>query len=565
MANAGDIVARLRLENDDFRRGAEAAKQDMDQMSAKAQEASASISTIQKISGAAFAGVTATIGTSVAMAANFEQGMARVRGITGATDEEFAALEDTARSLGRSTRFTTQQAAEGMQYLAMAGFDTNQIISSMPGVLNLASAAQLDLGASSDIVSNIMTGFGLSADETGRAVDVLVETMTSANTDLPQLGHAMKFVAPVASALGLDIEETATAIAKMSDAGIQGGRAGTALRAALLSLANPTGQTIKAFEKLGIEVTTADGAMKPLPELIGHINGKLDGMTEAQRTQTVAQLVGREAASGFIALLEQGEDSLAKYAQGLRDSEGAAQQMADTQNNTVLGAFDAFKSALADIGISIGQEYLPAIRQLLDGATDMVRTFGELDPQLISMTLNFAAVSSGIALATTTIIKLGAAIRGLFIAMGPGGWLIVGLSLLAGAIVAHNIEAEKMAQVNLETANSLNDMHTELSEAASRYQELRTESKLTTDEFGELLDIRKEMASNPEAAALEALQERFDELSKKSGLTNEQLEEMLGLNQTIVDRAPQTVEAHSAQGEAIAGVNDKLQEYIDGF
>ena len=120
MANAGDIVARLRLENDDFRRGAEAAKQDMDQMSAKAQEASASISTIQKISGAAFAGVTATIGTSVAMAANFEQGMARVRGITGATDEEFAALEYTARSLGRSTRFTTQQAAEGMQYLAMA-------------------------------------------------------------------------------------------------------------------------------------------------------------------------------------------------------------------------------------------------------------------------------------------------------------------------------------------------------------------------------------------------------------------------------------------------------------
>lgn len=184
MTNAGEVKARLTLENDEFKRKVSESKSQMGDLGTEADKTARSLGFIEKSAMLVGGAVVAGIGGSVKLAAEFEQGMARVKGITGATESEFVLLEDTARSLGRSTRFTTQEAAEGMQYLAMAGFDVNQIVGSMQGVLNLASARQLDLGSSADIVSNIMTGFGLSADESGRAVDVLVSTMTSANTDL---------------------------------------------------------------------------------------------------------------------------------------------------------------------------------------------------------------------------------------------------------------------------------------------------------------------------------------------------------------------------------------------
>lgn len=315
------------------------------------------------------------------------------------------------------------------------------------------------------------------------------------------------------------------------------------------------------MEDLGIEVTTADGAMKPLPELIGHINEKLDGMTEAQKTQTVAQLVGREAASGFIALLEQGEDSLAEYADGLRNAEGAAQQMADTQNDTVLGAFDALKSALSDVGISIGQEYLPAVREVIDGATDMVRNFGELDPQLVSMALNFAAVSSGIALATTTIIKLGGAVRGLFAAMGPGGWLIIGLSLLGGAIAAYVMEADKMTEVSLENANAMIESEASLRGQLDRYDELAQKTRLSNDELGLFMDYNTRIANEIDPSRIEALRNEQDQLAEKSGLSNAELNEMVGLNNELIGVLPDASASVTEHGNAILGGTDHLREY----
>ncbi|WDF02752.1 phage tail tape measure protein [Shouchella hunanensis] len=561
MANAGDIVARLRLENDDFRRGAEAAKQDMEQMSAKAKSVSDDIKTIQKISAAAFGGATAAIGGSIAMAANFEQGMARVKAISGATDEEFAALTQTARDLGRTTRFTSMDAADGLAYLSMAGFTATQSMEALPGVLNLAGAAGIDLGSSADIVSNILQGFGMSADDTGRAVDVLVEAMTSANTDLPQLGNAMSYVAPVASALGLSIEETTAAVAKLSDAGIQGGKAGTTLRMALLSLANPTGQTEKAMEKLGINVLTAEGAMKPLPELIGEIADKTEGMTDAQKTQTVAQLVGTQAASGFIALLDVGEDALADYTQGLKESEGAAQAIADTQNNTVLGAFDAFKSALADIGISIGNEYLPMVKDVLNGGADMLRKFGDLDPALVTTALNFIAISSGIGLAITTIGKLAIAIKGLYASMGPAGWLILGISLLGGAIISSKIAAEDFTEVNLELAETMIETQDALQLQIDQFDELSSKSRLTTDEFMELIDIQDELGRAVDQNRIDELTERQEALREKSGLSNDELNTMIGLNDSLIEKVPETAHAISEQGNRVVETTDSFKDY----
>lgn len=197
----------------------EQARSDMEKSSKKSQDLKKSMDAISKASIAVGGAVVAGIGGSVKIASNFESAMSRVKSITLATDDQFADLESTARQLASTTQYSASEIADGFSYLGMAGFEVNEIISSMPGVLTLASSAQLDLGRSSDILSNILTGFGMSAEESGRAVDVLAKTMTTANTDLPQLGDALKYVAPVASALGLDIEQTAAAIGKMSDAG----------------------------------------------------------------------------------------------------------------------------------------------------------------------------------------------------------------------------------------------------------------------------------------------------------------------------------------------------------
>lgn len=189
MANAGEIKARMTLDTSMFNAKMAKAKADMDRTSKSSRNLKNDLTTMRTGFLAIGTAAAVGIGAAVYTAANFEHSMQRVKALTSATDTEFAQMSETARHLGATTEFSASQAAEGMQYLAMAGFDVNEIISAMPNVLNLASAAQVDLGTSADIVSNIMTGFGMTAEETDRAVDVLVETMRSANTDLNQLGE----------------------------------------------------------------------------------------------------------------------------------------------------------------------------------------------------------------------------------------------------------------------------------------------------------------------------------------------------------------------------------------
>lgn len=569
MANAGEIRARLTLENAAFKRGMAEARKEMESSTKKSADFKKSIDAIQKGSAAVASAVVAGIGASVKIAADFEQAMAQVKAVTGATESEFTQLEKTARELGATTQFSASEAAEGMNFLAMAGFEVSEIIASMPGVLNLASSAAVDMGTASDIVSNILTGFGMSADETGRAVDVLVAAMTTANTDLPQLGQAMKYVAPVANALGLDIEDTATAIAKMSDAGIQGSQAGTALRAMLLSLANPTGQTVKAMEKLGIEVTNADGAMKPLPELIGHISGKMDGMTEAQLTQTAAQLVGTEAASGFLALLSVGEDGLADYTSELRNSAGAAEEMATIQNDTVNGAFKAFQSALSEVGISVGREFLPVVREIVDRGTDIVLVFGEMDSSTVALGLKMAGAAASVGLVVSTLVKLAKGIGGLFAAMGPAGWLIIGLAAVAaGAVLIHD-SMTRANEVNLDVANSLLEQESALRTSIDRYEELDGKLRLSNDELGKFVDLQSRIKSETDPKKIEELRIQQELLAEKSGLTNGELIELLELNDQLVKELPDSTVKITEQGnvllentEALRGYNDEQRERI---
>lgn len=329
-------------------------------------------------------GLDRVIGALVAFGkASIEEGMAfqkvmsNVAAVSGAVGKDFEALEKQAKALGSTTKFTATEAAEGMSFLAMAGFETNEIIAAMPGTLNLAAAANMDLADSADIVSNIIQGFGADAQNTGQFVDVLTKTFTTSNTSLQQLGAAMKFAAPVAKSLGMTVEDTAASIGVLGNAGIQGSLAGTTLRGVLLSLASPTKAAQAIMDELGIAVFDAQGNMLPMPQIIGNINRATAGMTQEQRNATLQTLVGARRLAGFNVLLAEGETSLQAYGNELRDSVGTAAEVADKQLDNLAGDFTLFQSALSGFKIGTFELLEPALRETAQAATWLATKLGE--------------------------------------------------------------------------------------------------------------------------------------------------------------------------------------------
>ncbi|UMQ50277.1 phage tail tape measure protein [Bacillus velezensis] len=548
----GEIRARLVLDMADWSRRSQQARNDMDQMGRSSANLSKQMGLIQKASLAVGGAVVAGIGVSVKKAADFEEAMSRVKAISGATGQDFEDLKNIAAKMGAETKYTAVEAAEGLQYLAMAGFSVKAQVGSLPAVLNLAAASGEGLGRSADIVSNIMTGFGIKAEDSGHAVDVLVKAMTTANTDLPQLGDAMKFVAPVAHSLGYSIEDTATAVAKMSDAGIQGSMAGTALRASLLHLTNPVGQSAKAMKKYGIEVKDAHGNLKPIPELVGHISKQFEGMTSAQKTAAAAQLVGVEAASGFVTLLGVGEKGLRNYSKTLKEAGGTADKVAKTQMDNLKGSFEQFTSALDGLGIAIGNEFLPTFRKIVETGTKVVEFLSELNPGIITTGLEMAGAAAAVALVASSMMKLGIAVRGLFVAMGPAGWVITGLSLLAGALVGVKAGYDQVNTVSLEAAETKQKEIDSINNLATEFEKLQNKTKLTAEEMAHYLDLNDRIKLETDSHAIKLMKEEQEGLRKKSGLTNNEFDRYLSLNDKVLEKAPITSKAITDQGNAFA-------------
>ncbi|ODB76119.1 phage tail tape measure protein [Bacillus velezensis] len=369
----------------------------------------------------------------------------------------------------------------------------------------------------------------------------------------------MKFVAPVAHSLGYSIEDTATAVAKMSDAGIQGSMAGTALRASLLHLTNPVGQSAKAMKKYGIEVKDAHGNLKPIPELVGHISKQFEGMTSAQKTAAAAQLVGVEAASGFVTLLGVGEKGLRNYSKTLKEAGGTADKVAKTQMDNLKGSFEQFTSALDGLGIAIGNEFLPTFRKIVDTGTKVVEFLSELNPGIITTGLEMAGAAAAVALVASSMMKLGIAVRGLFVAMGPAGWVITGLSLLAGALVGVKVGYDQMNTVSLEAAESKQKEIDSINGLTKEFDKLQNKTKLTADEFVYYLDLNDRIKTETDANSIKRMKEEQEELRKKSGLTNEEFNRYLDLNDKVIAKAPDTAAAISEQGNAAAKNTDALK------
>lgn len=305
--------------------------------------------------------------------AQFESKMNNVRAVSGATASQFSFLNEKAQELGATTRYTASQVAEGMSFMAMAGLNVGQIYGGIRPVLTLASAGNMELGQSADIVTNIMTGMGLTVGDLTRSVDVMAKTFTSSNTDLINLGYAFKYAAPAAATAGLEFEEVAAAMGLMGNAGVQGSMAGTAMRGAILRLLAPTKEAEKVMKDLGLRVTDASGKMLPLVEIIRQLEPL--SRQGAKGIEALNAIFGARPFQGVAAILRQGSDELERFTQMLRESGGTAEKIAEIQMEGLKGAFIELASAAEGLAVAIGESGLgKALEDLADGFTSVLRS-----------------------------------------------------------------------------------------------------------------------------------------------------------------------------------------------
>lgn len=330
--------------------------------------------------GAITGTATALGGVSIAAikaGSDFESQMSRVQAISGATGSEFDKLKDQAIQLGADTAFSSSQAAEGMENLAAAGFTTSEIIDAMPGLLDLAAASGEDLASSSDIAASTLRGFGLEAADAAHVADVLAANANKTNSSVADTGEAMKYVAPLARAAGLSLEETAAAIGIMANAGIQGAQAGTTLRGSISRLSSPTKEMSECMDSLGISFYDSEGKMKSLSEQIRMMKDATAGMTDEQKNNVLVTLYGQEALSGMLALMNEGDGALTELTHAYENCDGSAKAAAETMQDNLSGALDQLSGSAETLGIVFYESVSESLKETVKSATDSINNITE--------------------------------------------------------------------------------------------------------------------------------------------------------------------------------------------
>ena len=311
------------------------------------------------------AAVTGIGVASVKTAADFESGMSKVAAISGAAGDDLDALSKKAREMGAKTKFSASEAASAMEYMAMAGWKTEDMLSGIEGVMNLAAASGEDLATTSDIVTDALTAFGLTAQDSGHFADVLAAASSNANTNVSMMGETFKYCAPIAGALGFSVEDTAEAIGLMANAGIKGSQAGTALRTIMNNLSGEVKICGENIGEVEIATTNADGSMRELSDILSDCRDAFAGLSESEKVAAAESLVGKNAMSGFLALMNAGEADINKLSGAIENCDGTAQKMADTMNDNLEGQLTILKSQLQELAISFGEILLPAIKNIV--------------------------------------------------------------------------------------------------------------------------------------------------------------------------------------------------------
>lgn len=307
---------------------------------------------------------------------DFDSGMSKVQAISGATGDEFDALREKAREMGAKTQFSASEAADAMNYMAMAGWKSNDMISGIDGIMNLAAASGEDLATTSDIVTDALTAFGLEAKDSSHFADILAAASSNANTNVAMMGETFKYVAPIAGTLNYSAEDTAVAIGLMANSGIKASQAGTSLRMGLTRLASPTKQVFQGMEMLGLEIGDVQGLS--LDETLRIFRSAFEDLDETQQAQAASLIFGKNAMSGMLAIINASEEDYNNLSDAIYNADGTAQKMADTMLNNLGGQLKILKSALEELAISFGDLLMPKIREAVGAVTEFVNKLNEL-------------------------------------------------------------------------------------------------------------------------------------------------------------------------------------------
>ncbi len=376
-----------------------------------------------KGAAAASAGIAGGLAAATMAGSSFEAQMSTVQAISQASEADMVRLNALAKQMGIETKFSATEAGQGLEYMAMAGWDVDSMLAGLPGIMNLAAASGEDLGQVSDIVTDAMTAFGLEASRSAEFADVLAQASARSNTDVAMMGETFKYVAPVAGALGFSIQDTATAIGLMANAGIKSEQAGTALRAMFTRMVKPTDEVEAAMERIGLSVSNSDGSMRSLDEILRDLRAGFSGLSESARASTAASLAGQEAMSGMLALIEASDEDYDKLSEAIYNAKGAAEEMAQVRMDNLQGDATLLKSSLEGAGIAAYEGLREPLRELTQTGTEWVNTFTEnLEEELPTIRRTVQGAGEDLMEFASPILDL-------------GGWFLEHPAVISGGLV----------------------------------------------------------------------------------------------------------------------------------
>lgn len=360
---------------------------------------------------------------SISVGSDFEASMDKVLAISGASEEEFIKLSEKAKQMGASTKFTASESADAFKYMAMAGWDAEEMLQGIDGIMSLAAADGLDIATTSDIVTDALTAFGLKAEDSSHFADVLATAASNANTNVSMMGETFKYVAPVAGSMGIKIEDTAEAIGLMANAGIKSSMAGTTLRQVLSRLATDAGASSSQLgalgvltKELGVEFYNTDGSVRNLNDILSEARAAWKGLSDEQQANYAKTIAGQQGLAGWNALMNASEEDVNKLRNAIENCDGAASNMAETMQDNVSGQFTILKSAAEGLGIAVyeslqtplknaiieAQNYVDRLHKAFDagGLSAMIEEAGSIigelavkiaqkAPQMVEAALNF--------------------------------------------------------------------------------------------------------------------------------------------------------------------------------
>lgn len=496
----------------------------------------------------------AYVGT-VQAAGEFGATMSNVEALSGASRQEMALLNAQAKELGATTKFTANESGEAMGYMGMAGWNAQQTLAGMPGVLDLAAASGEDLAGVADIVTDSLTGFGMTAADTGRFVDVLATASTKSNTNVSMLGESFKYVAPLAGTLGYTAEDTAVMLGLMANSGIKASQAGTTLRTALTNMVSPTKDQAAEMERLGLSLTDASGQMLPMLDMADNLRAAFSGMSEAEQSAAASTIFGKEAMSGMLAIINASEADYNNLAKSIQNSAGAAGRMADIKLDNLAGDLTLLQSAADGLSLSIGEQFMPQARGLVQIGTGIITFIDQVIEEHPVLTKVIMGTAGVVGVLTTGIVaynaaqKVMAAFDLVSLFTGPvGPILAVGAAL--GAVVGGVIAFVNAADEGIPKVDELTQAAQSAGEAmgtvAADFDSSRVNIAATADVAGMYID-------------------RLDELGAKTSLTSAESTEYHNILHLLCETVPDLAESIDLTTDSIEGGTEALRTQTEAW